>query len=241
MAYKKDVICCVKHIPFVFGSLLHETCSQEYARQSISRARSHHFKNKTFTFSFRPLAVASQFFAVRTSIELRPFPHTQSHRFTLYRLRVELPRPHYRITPARRAFIHFLTLIADRPHSFRRDECSSLISYYSLPSLIFSTGTRNHLQMQKRDSKSFDTGSLQSRCQTDEMDSNVVENRFMAAAAIHQSCDDGLFNDKNKMGFDSNERFANATDISSQRPNHEEKHSETEQPNEVTKNEPNKN
>lgn len=60
--------------------------------------------------------------------------------------------------------------------------------------------------MQKRDSKSFDTGQLHSRCHIDDMDSNVVENRFMAATAAHQSCDDGFFNDKNKINSDTNQR-----------------------------------
>lgn len=85
--------------------------------------------------------------------------------------------------------------------------------------------------MQKRDSKSFDTGSLQSRCQIDEMDSIVTDSRFMAAAAIHQSCDDGIFNDKNQLGADSNQRGDDVSDAN--RSNDDAKDNDAEQQNEV--------
>lgn len=87
--------------------------------------------------------------------------------------------------------------------------------------------------MHKRDSKSFDTGSLQSRCQIDELDSNVVENRFLAAAATHQSCDDGLFNDRNKMSAADTSQRNDISETSNNRQDDDAKNTEPEQQNEV--------
>lgn len=104
------------------------------------------------------------------------------------------------------------------------------VSFY----IFFLAALRNHLQTQKRDTKSFDTGTLQSRCQIDEMDSIVADSRFMAAAAIHQSCDDGIFNDKNKLGADSNQRVDDASDAG--RSDDVAKNNDAEQENEVRMN-----
>lgn len=75
--------------------------------------------------------------------------------------------------------------------------------------------------MQKRDSKSFDTGSLQTRYKIDEP---------TTVAAIHQSCDNGFFGDKKSLA-DANQRI-DATDnrFNGQDANN----AEVDQPNEVS-------